>query len=1411
MAEKKTKKTGKVPDDSVSDVSEGLANRGSQSLADDFPFEDISAEDILNPEEQNQGEQSLDEIVSESSEERSLNKRKKQKKIIPEPGYKSYIDHDYGQRFGLSPTVGFEMKPIRYERINKKTREITTFERKPMNFDELVGIALSQIQGRHPDYGRGFSLFRELDKTLPAESELTGIVRQHFSGIIPKRIKDLEQLHGLRNDAAYFLATICYAKPDKKQLEAMVAARKEKPNRKIREQLQHILFYYGYHKGNMDNIPKLNEIFNLNVQGRPNSLRNHLALLRANQELYGPVGFANFAAVADLVIDYNPKTGQELSDFGEVLLQTNNHFKKQFGLFSRKYKVVHYLYERWEHLTDEERIEYEQKIAGAWKSDTQRPEINEVVHSLAGAVDKYFERPLILPLMQMQHGYFDSDSNYERGIILSLTRKSLEQFSQDAALFQGVETELQRQCLALVLRLVGSRADSGLVHEIAKDARENPELIQSYVERLDLIDNLSLASGEEDSSLRELSGAFWGREIVKTIRKEYQALDREDFQELQEARRTVEEMIDSRSCRGYILRESYLGRLPKSRPATVKRICGVIASTESNLKYVGKEYAKKLARVFCQQLEAVSRYGEEVFSLEETVRGTSPKVPLQMLSPRGQVINISRNPGSVNIAAYLAKRESLYHHLAALNEKYKVLVIGGEDNEREDNERTDNERKDSEGEDNEKKGDRQKDYDKKDYSRKNNDREDNEMKSNEMKNSERKDSGRKEGYLHSLLKKLGNVNPSDFDRFLGLYFDKGRKLLDYLEASARQDRQDRQDGQNRRDGQDEQNGQDGQNRQNGQNRQDQEKDFKKWVDSLLNAPSLLKELTLSSLSDIIVAEGRACRLEDESAVLGKFASLYAHSSHYVSRTEASNEIGLPYPKKGRIILPESAAFFPTREKNRAYLEFLATMQAALARFGLQRENGDVKNQPAGNQPVKDRYATLPNPAYARRIENILNYSEALVKIKNTHPRLGEEMQAVIEDVKQWQANNQIDNKTDNQADSQASDNSAPSTSLFGKPDLESVLDVMEKYLIFDTSLGHSSLPLVREKVAPLRDADSTIEEKVRLIYRIIDERYNIPHLVSPPAGNGRSPAKEEVVREVLEGAYANQEIFFYPEAGSERPARVIPILARGFPNNEVQQIKSKHKQQIAATQDLLERIKPARVVTERRLYDGELDEEAYINMLLEMKAGQNPDTNIFTQRRIRERDVDVLLSIDQSSLTGKWLSETHRLIDHLRLMIVYFNEATAQLQDNLAVMGYSSQGINEVYVNIFKNFEEEQSDKLDYRLGLVAPLHQSRTGAAYRHFAHLFRQRDAQRKIHFDVITQLAKDVDYTGEKAAIDLLLAARAEKASGVELFAFCLDSSVPREFLKEVYGSGHFLMIQHPERLGEALIDTYKVLTL
>ena len=569
--------------------------------------------------------------------------------------------------------------------------------------------------------------------------------------------------------------------------------------------------------------------------------------------------------------------------------------------------------------------------------------------------------------------------------------------------------------------------------------------------------------------------------------------------------------------------------------------------------------------------------------------------------------------------------------------------------------------------------------------------------------------------------------------------------------------------------------------------------YLKWFSGIPQKESLaevLHELRKTSAEEQHSSLSKRCTFEELFAVERQFCSFYGRAEYSTIRTapvHLEQPLTLPVPQQGRLYLPEEISFMESKEQNVLLFKAISRLQASCSRF--EYFANEQKN-----------FAGFADTPSAERIWGILSYARAVAEMQEKHPKLYQEVhQALLNAGKVYDSDAVLEKEYSPR---------------------EKILRSLEQHLLLGR--GYKNISFLREVIdAYVKKLHEQLPEVsnedtvayVKKVYELIDKKF--------PIQKEKKEQKETIseqstthqhLPEQAKIDYAHQKIFYYPEYNGRQRARVVVLEASSVPNTRVAEIKQQSAEEIARLSAWLSSLKPERVTTERHAYDGELDEDALVEMHFDLKAGRATEPNVFINRRINERDVALLLTVNQDKALGKWIDKK-RVIDYLRPMMVYLHEAAQALEDDFAVYGYSSRGANEVMVNEFKNFSQPATAEVENALGLVTPLYSSRSGAAYRHFSGLFSQHPARKKIHIDLVARLASDEGYQGEEALQDTQQAVQQERAQGIELYAIGIDNGQEglREKFERVYGAGRYEILTNLESAPADLVKLYRMIAV
>jgi hypothetical protein len=547
-------------------------------------------------------------------------------------------------------------------------------------------------------------------------------------------------------------------------------------------------------------------------------------------------------------------------------------------------------------------------------------------------------------------------------------------------------------------------------------------------------------------------------------------------------------------------------------------------------------------------------------------------------------------------------------------------------------------------------------------------------------------------------------------------------------------------------------------------------------------------LTKGDLSDLV--SSKSLQLNEVSTHLTKVSGFYSGSNYSI---RPSNE-EFPIPEPRIISLPETVNV-GTPEDNKLVYKTRALLQAAFTRFGyfksalqaVDLEEGSVVN-------ALDHHGVYGNAFFAYTLWGVMHYARAKHQMKE-NSRISREVDAALESIKP---------SKDSSLWTRYKTNGGPNKIIYA----------LRHQLLHGEAIDDFVNDTLMPKLNPLFSGDNeTAFNLVEEIYDLIDNEYNIPRPTEEQRREHQDVTETIVSKKVqLAGpVVGTSPTFEYVETGSAQKARVVVNKAASISNDIVEELRHENHPQIKRIRKFFEEIKPNKVTIQRRVYEGEFNEAALHEFLIERATGGQPDTNIFNQRRYDNRSVALLVSLNQASSLGNWLDEDHRMVDHILPALVLFYEAQKMIGDPLSIAGHSSRGQDHVTYTVFKDFEDYDMADLDNKIGLMGPLHGTRSGAVYRHIAATFGQRSERRKLHLDIVVDLAKDKHYSGGTALEDVKQGVRTMHAAGIDTFALCVNPEIPTEHLSQVYGQGHFAKISHLDKLGTTMLDLYRRMTL
>ena len=237
--------------------------------------------------------------------------------------------------------------------------------------------------------------------------------------------------------------------------------------------------------------------------------------------------------------------------------------------------------------------------------------------------------------------------------------------------------------------------------------------------------------------------------------------------------------------------------------------------------------------------------------------------------------------------------------------------------------------------------------------------------------------------------------------------------------------------------------------------------------------------------------------------------------------------------------------------------------------------------------------------------------------------------------------------------------------------------------------------------------------------------------------------------------------------------------------------------------------KPTRTAPLTQQLDGDdLDLNAVVSYVAERRAGRSPRPNIYKRREIRQREVAVTLLADMSTSIMQHLPEGGgRLVDRVRAGVLLFAESMEEVGDAYSIAGFCSKYRDNVSYYTLKNFDESMSEDIRAQIGGMSGRLATRMGAAIRHATARFEGIESRRRLLLILSDGRPEDYDDGGDRRYLheDTRMAVKEAVARGVHPFCVTVDT-MANQYLPQIFGPGHYLVLDHINSLPNKLPEIY-----
>lgn len=204
----------------------------------------------------------------------------------------------------------------------------------------------------------------------------------------------------------------------------------------------------------------------------------------------------------------------------------------------------------------------------------------------------------------------------------------------------------------------------------------------------------------------------------------------------------------------------------------------------------------------------------------------------------------------------------------------------------------------------------------------------------------------------------------------------------------------------------------------------------------------------------------------------------------------------------------------------------------------------------------------------------------------------------------------------------------------------------------------------------------------------------------------------------------------------------------------------------------------------------ELDIDALINMVVDVRSGYSPSENVYSESRNLARNLGVLILLDASGSTTDTDPEGLAVHDHHCRAAATLTATLDELGDRVAVYAFRSDSRHAVHLPAIKTFEQRFGAVERSRLKQLQPSGYTRLGAGIRGAGGII---DTEAGTPYRLLVVLSDgfpyDHGYEGRYAEADTYKAVDELRADGIACLCLSIGAATATGALERVFGSAGY----------------------
>lgn len=222
----------------------------------------------------------------------------------------------------------------------------------------------------------------------------------------------------------------------------------------------------------------------------------------------------------------------------------------------------------------------------------------------------------------------------------------------------------------------------------------------------------------------------------------------------------------------------------------------------------------------------------------------------------------------------------------------------------------------------------------------------------------------------------------------------------------------------------------------------------------------------------------------------------------------------------------------------------------------------------------------------------------------------------------------------------------------------------------------------------------------------------------------------------------------------------------------------------------LSRIGLGPMVLRRRPDGDELDIEALIDLVVDLRSGYSPPEHVYAERRKLARNLGVLILLDASGSATDTDSDGLAVHEHQRRAAATLALTLEELGDRVAVYAFRSHGRHSVHLPAIKTFDQRFGAGAQARLNQLRPSGYTRLGAGIRGAGEILKtEAGTPNRLLLVLSDGFPYDDGYEGRYAEADARKALEELRTDGLACLCLSIGTVTTTEALDRVFGSAGY----------------------